>query len=315
MTTNTAAANWHKHVEGTWHGLPSLFDAAGNHVGFVQADRTIEIDPETKQPLIRVATRVDATGPLRARLEHPEHLLRTRNDGGARVYDGPDFYGAGLPFGSLVLGADYCVPWTSDNQVAVHVLPDGKTQAYSTLLYQGPTIHAVINGIYRLSPPPGTPGAPSPTELDEHRARERREGATPHTWPVRTRGRFRGELEAWSGDQTRAGTVAVAIDHAPQTPSRAEWTITLRGALERSLRVTRVRHGASHFYEGPDLFGNGIAYGRALFTTQHLAREPRRIRGREFLLDDKGTMSVVWEFLRDEKRELVLHGVLTFDPA
>lgn len=310
------AETWQRQVEGTWHGWPSIFDAAGNHLGHVQADRSIfEQDGER---LIQVKTTVDCAGPTRSRLEHAQHLLRVKHVEAARVYDGEDFFGAGLPYGSLVLGSDYCLPWTSDNRVAVHVLPDGKTQAYSTLLFQGPAIHAVINGIYRLSSDYDT-NPETRASIDAFVRAEKAIGARPYLLPKRARGAFRGEVEVYSGGQEKLGRAAVTMTHAPLGLARSETTLTIDGSVTslsgRALRFVRTRHENQHFFEGPDVFGNAIGYGRALYTTQHVRGEALRIRGREFILDDRFTMSVVWEVFRADRLEHVVHGVLSWEPA
>jgi hypothetical protein len=303
------AETWQRQVEGTWHGFPSIFDATGRHLGHVQADRSIF--ERGGERLIQVKTTVDCAEPTRSRLEHAQHLLRVKHAGTSRVYDGEDFFGAGLPYGSLVLGSDYCLPWTSDNRVTVHVLPDGKTQAYSTLLYQGPAIHAVINGIYRLSHDYAS-NAETRAQIDAFVAGEKAIGARPYLLPKRGKGTFTGELEVYSASQEKVGRSAVSIAYTPVGLARAETVLRMDGPIARELRFVRTRHENQHFFEGPDVFGNAIGYGRALYTTQHVRGEALRIRGREFILDDRHTMSVVWELFRDDRLEHVAHGVLTF---
>jgi hypothetical protein len=307
--TNEHAERWHDTVSGTWHGWPSIFDAQGNHVGHVRADRRISRDGGA-EPVIRVPTTVDVQGLLRSRLEHREHLLRVTHVDGSRVYLGPDFYGAGHPFGSCLVGNDYCVPWASDNQVMVQVLEDGRRQVYSTLLYQGPAIHAVITGLYLLTT---ERDAGARDAVDAHLARERRDGARPYVLEGRPAGSFGGALEIFAGDQSRLGRCEARLRYVPVGPQRAETSIALGGVIGREFRTVRSRHQNQHFFEGPDLWGNGIGYGRALFTVQHVRGEPLRIRGREFLIDDD-QLAVAWEFLRADRREQLAFGTLHWKP-
>ena len=93
-------------------------------------------------------------GPDQARLEASDFAFGVvdRSDfEGCRIYLGPDFIGAGYPYGMLVDAHYYSPGWTSDLRTLVHILPDGKTQAYSSLLYDGPTIHNVFNGVYKVA--------------------------------------------------------------------------------------------------------------------------------------------------------------------
>ena len=68
-----------------------------------------------------------------------------------RIYCGPDFVGAGRPFGLFVDSNYYSPGWTSDLRTWVHILPDGETQVYSSVLYEGPAINMVFNGIYKVA--------------------------------------------------------------------------------------------------------------------------------------------------------------------
>ena len=144
------AGKWHRRVEGIWHGCPSVYDASGDYKGYIQADRSIYIDQEDNY-IIQVATDVKVPGVLGNRLNTPLHVLKVKHFENKRVYEGPDFYGAGYPYGDLILGNDYCVPWASENRVTVQLLPDGKSQAYSTVLYDGHAVHSVVTGIYLQS--------------------------------------------------------------------------------------------------------------------------------------------------------------------
>jgi len=65
----------------------------------------------------------------------------------------------------MLVDAHYYSPgWTSDLRTLVHILPDGKTQVYSSLLYDGPAINAVFNGVYKVKTN-NSPNAPLPQIL------------------------------------------------------------------------------------------------------------------------------------------------------
>ena len=50
------------------------------------------------------------------------------------------------------MDAHYYSPgWTGDLRTMVHILPDGETQVYSSLIYDGPKICTVFNGIYKVA--------------------------------------------------------------------------------------------------------------------------------------------------------------------
>jgi hypothetical protein len=310
LDRSIAATRWQQTVEGTWHGWPAIFDASGTHRGFVQADRRIEL--EGGAPVIRVKTSVEVDSILRWRLEHDEHVLHVEHLQSCRVYVGPDFYGAGYPFGHCLIGTDYCVPWASDNRVMVQVLPDGQTQAYCTLLYRGPTLHAVINGIYKLRRP-GDDSDDTNQRIAAHIAHERAHGSRPHILCHRGPGRFVGQVQIFDAEQGLRGTSEASLSLRPVGAMRAEGALELGGELDCSLRFARSRHENLYYYEGPDLWGNGIAYGRALYTTQHLRGQPARIRGREFLIDGSQMLVVAWEFLREERLEHMVFGVLSWE--
>ena len=88
----------------------------------------------------------------------------------------------------------------------------------------------------------------------------------------------------------------------------------MRGALDLSLAYARCRTANRHTYDGPDLFGNAIAYGRALYTAQYHSREAVKIRGREFIIDDDHTMAVAWKLYEGDDMTHIIFGPLTWHP-
>ncbi len=304
------AEKWHKQVEGIWHGCPGIYDHAGMIQGYTQADRSIFVDDEGHH-LIRVETKVDCVGPLRARLETPVHLLKVRHLENKRVYEGPDFFGAGYPYGTLILGNDYCIPWQTDNRVTVQLLPGEQLQAYSNVAYEGNTLVGVITGLYRLSRDYGT-NPKTQKVIAEHREDEIRRVKDVHILPPTTAGVFRGELETYRPDQTLVGNTTVEWVHTPHSRYRMTQDMTLSGAVQRHVKIERTRHENHHFFED-GLWGNGIGFGRALFWRGNFTSETTRLIGRDFQLPD-GSIAVVWELWRADTLEQVLHGVLRFEP-
>ena len=300
-------SRWQEKITGEWHGRPSIFDAAGNHVGYNKVFR--ESSFEGERVTYTMDTRLDAVGPLRARFEADKFAFGVDDQGQNRIYMGPDFIGAGHPFGTLVDAHYYSPGWTSDLRTMVHVLADGETQVYSSLLYDGPTINGVFNGIYRVAfdyhENPETKA-----RIDAFTAQEKVNGRKPHVLPMKHSGSWTGTMQVYNDQQEPIGENGVEIAYRPLTLLRAEVTISISGVINREFTFQRARNGIRHTFEGPDLFGNGLAYGRALYTSQHFFGEALKIRGREFIIDDQYTMSVVWDWLAGDKRKYMSFGVL-----
>lgn len=306
-------SEWQQRIEGEWHGRPSLFDPEGNHVGYENVSRaSVFEDGETRYWM---NTRLDASGPLRNRLE-----LGAQFDFGVidsdenRVYMGPDFYGTGQPYGFFVDAHYYSPGWQADLRTWNHVLPDGETQVYSSVLHDGWTVCAVFNGVYKRYFDSST--AEAAAEIDQWIADETRIGSRPQVLPTKQRGAWTGSMEVHAADQSRVGTNHVTIAHEPLSLTRARHDITWDGVLPRAYSFERTRNGANTTYDGPDVRGNARGYGRALFTSQHFTGgDVWKVKGREFLLDDDLTMSVVWEAFKGDQLTYVLHGQLDWTAA
>jgi hypothetical protein len=308
-------SEWQRSIEGDWHGVPSVFDADGTHVGHIEVQRaSVFADGRTTYTM---DTRLDVRGPLRARFEARDFAFGVIDSDRDRIYLGPDFVGAGHPCG-LVVDAHYYSPgWAVDLRTLVHILPDeagGPLQVYSSLLHDGPTLVAVFNGCYRMAR--GHGDDPEVTaRIDGFLARERVAGPRSHVLPFKERGSWRGELAVHDGAQAPLGTALVRVDYGPLDLRRAEVAVSVEGPWSRSFRYVRARHGNRHTYEGPDVWGNAIGYGRALYTSQHLHGEALKIRGREFLIDDGYTLSAVWQVLGSDRLRYTLYGRLDWHPA
>lgn len=304
-------SNWQQSIEGEWHGRPAVFDAEGNHVGFNKVFR--ESAFQDGQTLYTMNTKLDATGPLRARLEFANFAFGVKDSDQDRIYLGPDFMGSGQPYGALVDATYYSPAWTSELRTMVHII-DGKLQVYSSLLYDGPTINCVFNGLYEVAHDYHT-NPSTKARIDAFTESESVNGPRPHILPPKLNGFWAGEMEVYDAQQQAIGTNQVRIDYAPSSLLRAAQTVEVSGLVNRKFTFNRYRNGNRHTYEGPDVYGNAIAYGRALYTTQHILGEAWKLRAREFIIDDDFTMSAVWEWHKSNKICYMTFGVLRWTPT
>ncbi len=317
-STGDTPSEWQQRIEGEWVSNPSLFDAEGNHVGFENVARASVF--ENGQTRYWMNTSIEATGPLRNRFElGADFDFGVVDSDENRVYTGPDFYGTGQPYGSFVVANYYSPGWTVDLVTWNHVLPDGETQVYSSVLHDGWSVCGVFNGIYKRWMDTTTEQAQA--EIAAWKQRERDLGAKPHVLPTKVAGRWSGVFEVFAADQNRLGQTQVTIEHEPLSLTRARQTITWDGLLDRRYSFERNRSSNLWTYDGPDVWGNARAYGRALYTSQHFDFAVpgdkvgvQKVRGREFLHDDSLEMSVVWDLWTGDARSHVLHGVLTWEP-
>ena len=49
-----------------------------------------------------------------------------------------------------------------------------------------------------------------------------------------------------------------------------------------------------------------------MYTSQHFYGESLKIKGREFIIDDNFTMSVVWQIYKSDKLQYTTFGVLNW---
>lgn len=314
--TEVETSEWQKRIEGEWHGIPALFDGQGNHVGFEYVARASEVSAEGAR--YWMDSKLSGSGPLRNRFE-----LGATFDFGIvdsdenRVYTGPDFYGTGQPYGSFVEANYYSPGWQADLRTWNQVLADGDTQVYSSVLYDGWTVCGVFNGVYKRTVDRATNPA-TQTFVDQWRALEQERGSRPQVLPTKESGVWVGALAVDGADQSTSGQVQVEIEHRPTTLRSARHTVTWSGDLDRRYVYDRYRDGARTLYEGPEVWGNAMSYGRALFTTQHLAGADstgvEKIRGREFLIDPQTReLAIVWQLLRGETTTHWVHGSLRWE--
>ena len=143
-------SEWQKKIAGEWHGRPGLFDAEGNHVGYERIARASEVLPDGTTVYWMNGT-LDGSGPLRNRFQlGADFRFEVIDSDENRVYMGPDFYGTGQPYGLFVDAHYYSPGWQADLRTWNQVLPDGKTQVYSSVLHDGWSVCAVFNGLYKV---------------------------------------------------------------------------------------------------------------------------------------------------------------------
>lgn len=304
-------SNWQQSIEGEWYGTPSVFDAEGNHTGFIKVNRSSVFEDGTTTYFMH--TLFDNDGPLRSRFEFVEFAFEVLDSDANRIYMGPDFIGAGHPYGNLVDAHYYSPAWRADLRTMVHVIDDNQTQVYSSLLYDGPTLFAVFNGVYKVAFDYETNAATRAT-IDEFCAGERVAGRRPHDLPAKQSGTWSGEIALWGPDQQQYGTATMCIVHEPITLLRTRQTIEITGDMDRRFVVERYHDGHRHTYDGPDLYGNAIAYGRASYSSLHALGRAEKISGRDFLFDDQRSLSIAWKFHDGDQMSTLAYGVLRWEP-
>ena len=307
-------SNFQQAIAGTWHGLPSVFEADGTHVGFNKVDRESKFEDGVTTYYMR--TNFRNSGPLRHRFDlgREEFAFGVIDSDENRVYCGPDFMGSGRPYGMLVDSNYYSPGWNADLRTLNLVLPEREIQVYSSELYEGPVLAAMFNGLYVVTRD-GEPGPDTRERVDEFIASERANGARPFLLPVKVAGRWRGDIETYDGGQRRLGRTRVLIDYTPRTLLSARMDVTMTGVIERRASFLRSRDHNAHKFEGPDVWGNGRSYGRYLFSTQHFLGEPFKLRARDTLIDDRHSLCVVWQFYEGNKERHTAFGVLEFEPG
>lgn len=302
-------SEWQQRITGEWYGIPSVFDAEGGHTGFNKVNRSSVFEDGITTYYMHC--NFMNTGPLRNRFEINNFAFGVDDQGANRIYLGPDFFGGGHPYGSIVDSHYYSPAWRADLNTLNQILPDGITQVYSSLLYEGPTLFSVFNGVYQNAHDYDT-NPDTKARIDAFLEAEREMATLPHVLPDRTAGSWKGVCEVYGPDQARKGEVEVSIRHEPIDLVRATHTWTLGGPIDRRFTYTRTRNSNRHTYEGPDLFGNAIGYGRALYTTQHHCKEPWKVKGREFFIDRDHTMAVAWKISWGDQLTDFVFGPLTW---
>ena len=306
----TSPSEWQQRIAGEWHGRPSLFDADGTWRGYEDIRRSSVFEDGVTTYYMDGG--LEGGGPLagRFRLGAPFAFGVVDSDAD-RIYTGPDFYGTGQPYGTFVDAHYYGPGWQVDLNTWNQVLGDD-TQVYSSMLYQGPAVVGCFNGVYKR-------GIDGPA-LREHLAAETRNGPVPFILPTKQAGVYSGQCELWGPDQKLIGPVTVTVALTPVDLLRTRLSVTWSGALDRTYTVDWRRDGFRSFYEGPQAWGNAIAFGRANYATVHFT-DVVKVTGREFMLDatpgmGAGTsLAVAYRVYDGATLAGVLHGALTWSAA
>jgi hypothetical protein len=304
-------SNWQKLITGAWHGLPALYEPDGTHVGVNKVSRASEVkDGKTRYWM---QTDFDAVGPLRNRFEIGRFDFGVIDSDNDRIYTGPDFVGSGSPYGSLVDSEYFSPAWNTHLRTVNHIVPELGMQVYSSLLYEGATIIGAFNGLYIVTEVDDQ-SPETLKKIDDWLERERYEGKRTFVLPPKHEGQWKGELEVYNNDQELIGSNQVTITYTPINLTRATVHVKTTGVVESEYTYERTRDHNHHQFHGPDLFGNGIAYGRYLYSTQHLYGEATRIECRDVLVnnDDK-TLVVNWNYFYSQQRKYTTHGVLNWE--
>ncbi|MEV0248662.1 hypothetical protein AB0H76_18825 [Nocardia sp. NPDC050712] len=302
MSTAAGPSTFQQRIAGEWVGRPSLFDDTGTWRGYEDIRRSsVFADGATTYYMNGGLT---GGGDLAGRFAlGAPFAFGVRDSDSDRLYTGPDFFGAGQPYGGFVDANYYGPGW----QVALNTWNQtlGDTQVYSSVLYQGPAMVGVFNGVYTRDP-----------DLVEQRIEtETRCGSVVFTVPTKEKSRYAGEVELWSAGQRLQGTVHLLLEIDPISLLVADQRRILSGPLESTLRGTVRRDGVRSFHEGPEVWGNGNSYGRADFVRLHTT-DGRRLIGREFMMDAEpgmgaGTrLAIVYQLFEHNTLTAVLHGVL-----
>ena len=295
-------SEWQKKIEGEWHGRPGLFDAEGNHVGYERIQRASEVldDGSTVYWMNGV---LDGSGPLRNRFQlGADFRFGVIDSDENRVYTGPDFHGTGQPYGLFVDAHYYSPGWQADLRTWNQVLPDGKTQVYSSVLHDGWAVCAVFNGLYKVIDV-GDTAEETQQFVDDWIDIETARAPRPHVLPTKAKGQWTGNMEVYDArSQEKIGDNLVTIDHDPTALTRATQTVTWEGVVERKYTLNRFRKDQNTTYESDDVMGNARNYGRALFTSQHFTGngDVWKIKGREYLLDETQDLAIVWELFKGD---------------
>ena len=303
-------SNWQQLIAGEWHGAPAVFEPDGTWVGTNKVSRASEhLGGKTRYWM---ETDFDAAGALRNRFEIGRFDFGVVDSDRDRIYTGPDFVGSGRPFGVLVDSEYYSPAWNAHLHTVNHVLPERDMQVYSSLLHEGAALVAVFNGLYIHT----RDDAPATRErVAEWLEREKREGKRPFVLPPKHAGQWQGELEVFDENQERLGVNQATIDYRPINLTRAEVRIRTQGALEGEYAFERTRDHNHHQYHGPDLFGNGIAYGRFLYSVLHVYGKAMRLETRDTLIDRDNALAVNWNYFNSQRRTCTSFGLLRWTPG
>ncbi|MEH6549214.1 MAG: hypothetical protein V7711_08980 [Pseudomonadales bacterium] len=309
--TEKTPSKWQQAITGEWHGYPSLFESDGTHVGYNKVSRASEF--KDGRTTYWMETKFDATGPLHDRFElNAKMNFGVVDSDQDRIYTGPDFIGSGRPFGMLVDSNYFSPGWNVNLRTMNHVVPEKGIQVYSSQLFEGDTLVGVFNGLYVVTQDHAE-NTETQKKVDDWLAKEKVDGKKPFNLPVKNAGKFTGEFEVYNNKQELVGTNKVTVHHRPINLLHSEQTIEIEGVINRKWTAMRTRTGNHHQFHGPDMFGNGMSYGRYLYTIRHSYGEAYKMWARDTIIDDDYTMVCAWQFFESQAEQYMTFGVLDWE--
>ena len=267
---------------GVARDRPALFDAEGNHVGFECIARASEVTAESARywmdsKLSGAAARcATASSWVRSSTSASSTPTRTVSTS-ARTSTAPGSPTApsSTPTTTRRPGRPTCAPGT---RCCPTVRPRSTPRSCTTAgpSWRSSTASTSAPSTTRPTPrrrPTSTTGSPPRPGA----------GRVPQVLPTKEAGAYTGALfggrrrpeDRWARSQVthRARARSGSARSGTRSPGPA--------TLERSYTYDRHRDGARVLYEGPEVYGNAMTYGRALFTTQHLVGPDLTGRGED----------------------------------
>ncbi len=300
-------SEWQKSITGEWHGYPAVFAPDGTHVGVNKVTRASVF--EDGRTTYWMDTNFDAVGALANRFECGRFEFGVIDSDADRIYTGPDFIGSGRPFGPLVDSKYFSPGWNTDLRTINHVIAERGIQVYSSQLFEADTLVAVFNGLYVNTQDHET-NPETQTMVAEFLENEKKAGKKPFVLPQKHAGTWTGEMDVYNVAQEKVGTNKVTINYTPITLLRARMDVTIEGVINRKFSYERSRDHNHHQYHGPDVYGNGIAYGRYLYSVQHFYGEASKFWSRDVKIDNDNTLCSMWQFYDSQQEKYTTFGVL-----
>lgn len=303
-------SNWQQLITGDWHGMPALFKPDGSQVAFNRVSRSSVF--ENGRTTYYMHTNFEGADVFTSRFQIPEFAFGVIDSDKDRVYTGPDFYGTGRPFGPLVDSEYFSPGWNVQLRTVNHIVPDRGLQVYSSQLFEGNCLVAVFNGLYINT---RGKGPEIEARVEAHIASERARAKTPFVLPVKHQGTWKGEMAVYNAEQELVGTNQVVIEYTPVDLLRARITVTVSGVVNRQFSYLRSRDANHHQFHGPDVFGNGMSFGRYCYSRAHFLGEAAMLDSRETLIDDQFSLCCYWQFKKSQKEQYNSFGVLDWTPG
>jgi hypothetical protein len=306
--SNAQPSNWQQLISGEWHGMPALFKPDGTQVAFNRVSRESRF--ENGRTTYYMHTNFEGADVFTSRFQIPEFAFGVIDSDQDRVYTGPDFLGSGRPFGPLVDSEYFSPGWNVQLRTVNHIVPERALQVYSSQLFEGNCLVAVFNGLY-INTRDREPATLK--RIEDHLAAERVNAKRPFVLPVKHRGRWQGEMAVYSPDQKHLGSNHVTIDYTPVDLVRARLDVTVTGVVERKFGYLRSRDANHHQFHGPDLWGNGMSFGRYCYSRGHFYGKAETLDSRETLVDDRFSLCCYWQLKKSQREQFNTFGVLEWE--